>query len=433
MAEERDACADGLTPECFEKHPRYAKKVFAYRLLQAISPKPLTTGLLGLFWKHLVQVPISWMEWEDFIIPDDIPLEEIIPDDWTPEDPLPEELTINLNEIIPDDWEEGDELPDGVEIDPGTEIPDDWKVGDEIPEGIHIDIEELFPDDWTIDDPLPEGIVVDIIEILPEVWTVGEDLPFGIKVNPNFRIPTDMLKTLGIYIEPGKTYEEVFPNGWDPTTELPDGASWEPYKKDEVIIESAVPPLYLPIFEPGPVHRVVPSPLAPVADQWENWSGPDVDTNHPWYCLTGFCVCGSPSISSEHLVFSCDNPDPTASKGNMFMWDHAIDLNPPPAGALLMQVQITANVSSDADWGGIWVTIRDRHIYVSKYFHFAVGASYYMGADDIDIGDNGGAPIEINLSDYGIENVDQVRVCCNIDYGNNHGHADYSMNYLNFA
>lgn len=249
MKNKQNPCAEGLTPECFEKYPRYAKKVFAYKLLQAILPAPLTMDLLGMLWRHLVEIPISWMEWEDFIIPEDIPLEEIIPDDWDPDDPLPDELTINLNEIIPDDWEEGDPLPDGVTIDPGTEIPDDWKVGNEIPEGIHIDIKQLFPDDWTIGNPLPEGIVLDVIAILPKVWTVGEDLPFGIKVDPNFRIDTDMLKTLGIYVEPGKTYEEVFPNGWDPTSELPDGSSWYPYIEPEKKEAGAVPPLYLSPWE----------------------------------------------------------------------------------------------------------------------------------------------------------------------------------------
>jgi len=94
------------------------------------------------------------------------------------------------------------------------------------------------------------------------VWTVGEDLPFGITVDPDFKLETAMLETLGVYVEPGKTYEEVFPNGWDPTGPLPDEASWKPYEKDIIIKESAVPPLYIGIGEPGPVHSVSSTPPA---------------------------------------------------------------------------------------------------------------------------------------------------------------------------
>ena len=264
MTEKENPCAKGLTPECFKRYPKYAKKVFAYKLLQAVLGSPLSADLQKMLWRHLVQVPISWMSWEDFIIPDDIPLEEIISDDWDPDDPLPDELTINLNEIIPDDYEEGDELPDGVTIEPGTEIPDDWKVGDEIPAGINIDTSELFPDDWSSGDPLPEGIVINIDVVLPEFWTVGEDLPFGITVDPDFKIETAMLATMGIFVEPGKTYEEVFPNGWDPTSELPKGASFVPYEKTTEIKPAAIPPLYVGIGEPGPVHRVSPSPISAI-------------------------------------------------------------------------------------------------------------------------------------------------------------------------
>lgn len=270
MEKEKHPCADGLTPECFEKHPRYAKKVFAYKLLQAICPAPLTMDLLGMLWRHLVEIPISWIPYEYFIIPEDFPTEELFPDDWVPDDPLPE----------------------GIIVEPGTEFPDDWVPGD----------------------PLPDNVTLDLEVLLPDVWTVGEDLPFGITVDPDFRLSIEQLKLMGIFIEPGKTWEEVFPNGWDPTTELPDGASWKPYVKVVKPKPGAVPPLYLSPWEPGPAHRPTPTPVTPEAIWfWEPFD--DLDT-HGWTIdvdnsgtvtiISGECLLDGAAPGDDAIIYRSD-------------------------------------------------------------------------------------------------------------------------------
>jgi len=135
MAEIRHACEGGLTPECFEEHPQYAKKVFAYRLMHTLCLACKTRRLRKSLWKALTEYPLSWMPPENFILPPGKIWEEVIPDDWTPKDPL----------------------PDGVTIDPAFRI--------EIPQlkQMHIFIEpgktweEVFPDGWKPTVPLPDG------------------------------------------------------------------------------------------------------------------------------------------------------------------------------------------------------------------------------------------------------------------------------------
>jgi len=185
MAERRHACADGLTPECFEKFPQYAKKVFAYRLMHTLCPARMTRKLRDSLWRALTRVPVSWIPFEYFIFPPDFDWSLIFPEDWTP----------------------GDPIPDGVIVEPDAE----------------------FPEDWTPGDPLPDGVTIDLPLILPPYWETQDPLPLGITVDPEFRIQIPQLKLMYIFIEPGRTWEEVFPNGWDPNTPLPDGASWTPY------------------------------------------------------------------------------------------------------------------------------------------------------------------------------------------------------------
>ena len=41
---------------------------------------------------------------------------------------------------------------------------------------------------------------------------------------------------------------------------------------------------------------------------WESFSGPDIDSNHPWLAIVEFCEIAIPFfIVDEHLVFDCIN------------------------------------------------------------------------------------------------------------------------------
>lgn len=232
MAEEKHACADGLTPECFAKYPQYAKKVFAYRLMHTLCPARMTTKLREALWKALIRVPVSWIPFDQFIFPEDFDWSLVFPDDWTPEDPLPY----------------------CVIVEPGAEFPDNWRPGDELTPGVTIDLSKILPPDWQTADPLP----------------------FGITVDETYRIQIPQLKQMYIFIRPGETWESVFPNGWDPTGPLPDGASWNPYlwfpdyvPTGDPTVEpltpgqraarrapgGAVPPLFLPPGLQSPPHR----------------------------------------------------------------------------------------------------------------------------------------------------------------------------------
>ena len=280
MAEIRHACEGGLTPECFKKFPQYAKKVFAYRLMHTLCPARMTRKLRESLWKALTRVPVSWIPFEYFIFPPDFEWDLIFPEDWTPEDPPPE----------------------GVIVDPEVE----------------------FPEDWTPDDGLPDGVTIDLPLILPPYWETEDPLPFGITVDPEYRIQIPQLKLMYIFIAPGRTWEEVFPNGWDPNTPLPGGASWEPYytlpvydfakdlsaepltpeqlqdavfrktgsrprrqpltpaqmRRGDAAQYGTAPPLYMGPWEPGPAHR----PLGGAVAAEEIWFYDDFDnlTDAAW-------------------------------------------------------------------------------------------------------------------------------------------------------
>lgn len=397
MAEIRHACADGLTPECFAKYPQYAKKVFAYRLMHTMCPARMTTKLREALWKALIRVPVSWIPFDQFIFPDDFDWSLVFPDDWTPEDPV----------------------PSCVIVEPGAEFPADWRPGDE----------------------LPPGVTIDLSKILPPYWQTADSLPFGITVDPTYRIQIPELKLMYIFIRPGETWESVFPNGWDPTGPLPDGASWNPYLVFPDYVPAVTPadksgaeaPLYLPPWSAGPVHRPAVWQPPEEAGQWETWAGPDVYTNHPWYCYPSVCICDAPIIDSEHLVFDCDNPTSGVSAGNIFRWDATADTKKPQAGALTLQIQVTANVSSDLDWGGVCLEIRDLTTFKRIYIYFAKADNYEMGANDVFIGDNGGEPMEIDFAVYGIMTIDRLQIIANVDMIEYAGHADYNINYINFV
>jgi len=145
MVEIRHACADGLTPECFEKYPQYAKKVFAYRLMHTLCPARMTRKLRESLWRILTEYPLSWVPPEYFIFPPGFTWEMLFPEDWTPEDPLPEGVTIDpafrftieqlklmyvfiepgkiWESVFPNGWDPNTPLPDGASWTPYYTLP----------------------------------------------------------------------------------------------------------------------------------------------------------------------------------------------------------------------------------------------------------------------------------------------------------------------
>lgn len=65
MSEEvkTEPCLEGLTPACFRAHPEYAKRVFAYRLLQCLLPldalKRLQKVPFKIWQKPLPVIPVT--------------------------------------------------------------------------------------------------------------------------------------------------------------------------------------------------------------------------------------------------------------------------------------------------------------------------------------------------------------------------------------
>jgi len=138
MTTKEHPCKNGLTEECFKKYPKWARRMFAYRLLITLFPGSITKRLPQLKGIFPLLVPPDWPTHE--IWPPAVYVDPsiIFPSDWTPEDPLPDGVTIDPGTFFPSDWTPGDELPEGVMIDPGTFFPSDWTPGDELPEGVMI-------------------------------------------------------------------------------------------------------------------------------------------------------------------------------------------------------------------------------------------------------------------------------------------------------
>lgn len=89
MAIKRHPCADGLTPECFEDYPEWAKRAFAYRLLCMIAPPAITKRLQRVLKRAMffpgVTIPPG-VELPPGVI---VPPDTTFPPGWQPGDPLP--------------------------------------------------------------------------------------------------------------------------------------------------------------------------------------------------------------------------------------------------------------------------------------------------------------------------------------------------------
>lgn len=170
--------------------------------------------------------------------------------------------------LHPPDWPPETPWAPGYEVDPGGFFPPDWTPEDELPAEIIIDTGAVFPADWRPGDPLPAGITIDPGTIFPPGWTAGDPLPKGVSA--------------GVSQRPA-----VFGSG-------------------------AIPPYYIQIWEPGPVHRI--SDTTP--DIWEPW-GSTICENHDWTVENAYFPIGGSSYYF-YDVYDCETgPDLSLSGGNL--------------------------------------------------------------------------------------------------------------------
>lgn len=113
-------CKIGLTPECIKEYPKWARKMFAYRLLLTLCPHEITKRLPKL--KNLLPLPY--------------------PPDWPAETPWVPGYEIDPGAFFPEDWTQGDELPAGIIVDPGAAFPAGWRVGDPLPPGVSFGVKQ---------------------------------------------------------------------------------------------------------------------------------------------------------------------------------------------------------------------------------------------------------------------------------------------------
>jgi len=149
-------CANGLTPECFEAYPEWAKIALAYKLLHVLIPANISRRLpKGLFPGRIgpgALLPAGWDPPPGVIVPPNY----TVPPSWIPFTYfiLPEGLT--WADLFPDDWKVGDALPDGVTINPAATIPPGLTIEADLPPGITIDPAATIPPGWTPTNPPPE-------------------------------------------------------------------------------------------------------------------------------------------------------------------------------------------------------------------------------------------------------------------------------------
>lgn len=273
MAEIRHACEDGLTPACFEKHPQYAKKVFAYRLMHTLCPARMTRKLRDSLWKGLTEFPLSWVPPEDFILPPEKTWEEVFPEDWTPADPLPEGVTIDPSFRI--------QIPQlklmYIFIEPGKT----WK--------------EVFPNGWDPTGPLPDGASWTPYYTLPAVyspgWAPGGPLPEGVIIEPGieFRAGEQSIEPI--------TPEQIQAAIYRRTGSRPPRRALTAAQMHRGIAaeEGTAPPLYMGPWEPGPVHRPTNTPSVSV----ETWFSDTFENLNEWTIHT--YIDGTVAIADEKL------------------------------------------------------------------------------------------------------------------------------------
>jgi len=265
MASSDHPCSGGLTPECFEAYPEWAKLAFAYKLLNVLIPANISRRLpKGLFPGQIgpgAILPPGWIPPPGVIVPPNY----TVPPSWIPFTYfiLPEGLT--WAEAFPEGWTAEDPLPPGVEIDTGAVFPPGWTPGDPLPPGVIVPPGTVFPPGWTPGDPLPPGVIIDTVTILPPGWTPENPPP------PWFA-----------------------PDGTGP--QIPPGG--------------VLPPLYLPPGLQSPPHVSYPrSPVSAVPWFYDQFSGPDVD----WTVWTEYnYLNGFNEIVGGRLKQYCTDDDSAA-------------------------------------------------------------------------------------------------------------------------
>lgn len=126
MAEQEHPCANGLTPECFEAYPEWAKLAFAYKLLNVLIPANISRRLpKGLFPGIIgpgAVLPPGWIPPPGVIVPPNY----TVPPSWIPFTYFILDPGLTWEEAFPPGWTAGDPLPDGVSLEPGSTLPPGW-------------------------------------------------------------------------------------------------------------------------------------------------------------------------------------------------------------------------------------------------------------------------------------------------------------------
>lgn len=283
-------CAHGLTPECFEKYPIDAKRVFAYRLLHSLFPPHITRRLPRIFRPKWYDWAWIWIPWIYLMFEPYVEPGEEFPPDWTPEEPLPPGVDVDPEPAFPPDWTPEEPLPPGVIVEPPPDFPPDWKPGDPLPPGVIVEPEPAFPPGWSPGQPLPGGVSSDPSRSFPPGWK-PEDLP-----------PTPLLR-------PPIPPAEMAPGGPEP-------------------------PAYTRIWTPGPAHRVFGGPIEPpfFFDDFDDF------TTHNWRKWTygGATVVvdgGLLTMTAPHPVGVCrawyfqPTAYPTNWEAEFYMFLHAEDVS----------------------------------------------------------------------------------------------------------
>lgn len=129
-------CARGLTWNCFNEDPEFAKRAFALRLFYTLLPPQVSQLLARMLRKPLFDAGLTPPAGID-LPPGAITTPgTIIPPGWTPPDPLPPGVIIPPGTVFPPGWTPADPLPPGIVIPPGVVIPPDWTPGDPLPPGV---------------------------------------------------------------------------------------------------------------------------------------------------------------------------------------------------------------------------------------------------------------------------------------------------------
>jgi hypothetical protein len=92
MNDQAPPCTEGLDEDCFREHPGWAKRVFAYRLLLILAPKPLTKRLARALLRYVLPPGLD--------VPQDLQ--------------LPPGAVVPPGATLPPTYEDGEPLPPGI-------------------------------------------------------------------------------------------------------------------------------------------------------------------------------------------------------------------------------------------------------------------------------------------------------------------------------